>query len=172
MEFEITRNALVAQMVCDAIHNDPSGEGGNRPTSVHARAQIWYDRALELMGKSRFYYSQIADKPFEEFLCEHESNLGILDFWDGDIVDWVGRDPKENVRTGVVKDVVVGPTIDGGGKAKVLFPDGDSSWVGWKSLRHSKIPQAIVDLAKTQLLATHACPLMAHADKDKEEKNG
>lgn len=172
MAFELTENALVAQMVRDAIVNDPSGEGGNLPRHVHARARIWYDRALKLRDQRRFCYSQIADKPFEEFLCEHESNLGILDFWDGDIVDWVGRDPKENVRTGVVKYVVVGSTIDGGGKAQVLFPEGDSRWIGWKALRHSKIPQEFVDLAKTQLMATHACPLMAHADKDKEEKNG
>lgn len=175
MIMKMTENALVAQMVRDAIVNDPSGEGGGGlPRRVHARARIWYDRAIALKSKNCFYYSSVVDKTFEEFLCEQERNLGILDFWDGDIVDDVSMDRggNEKVRTGVVKSIKVNATINGGGRAKVLFQDGGESSIAWQHLRHSKIPQVLVDLAKTQLMATHACPLMAHSGNDKEDQNG
>lgn len=162
MAMTITESAIIAQMVRDAIINDPRNESRRTNGDVFSRAKIWYDRAQELRKNGLFYYSTIADRTFEEFICEQESNVGILDFWGGDIVDWLQYDGKSNdgVRTGVVKKIAVAPTIDGGGHAFVLFPEGDSHWVGWKALRHSRIPQEIVDLAKTQFMATHTCPLM------------
>lgn len=159
-------NALVAQMVRDAIMNDPR-RNNRTPGDVFSRAKTWYERAEELRKNGIFYYSRIADKPFEEFLCEQESNLGILDFWDGDIVDYVARDSrgKDVVTTGVVRKVEVACTINGGGHAYVLFPDGSQKWIGWRELRHSKIPQDLIDIAKTQILATSKCPLLNGGDE-------
>lgn len=156
-----TDNALVAQMVRDAIVNDPRVAAGAGESSVFRRARVWYDRALTLKSKDRFYYTSVVDKSFEEFLCEQESNIGILDFWDGDIVDVFSLDNGggDKVLTGVVKFIQVNATIHGGGRARVLFPDGGESNIVWQRLRHSKIPQELLDLAKTQLLATHVCPL-------------
>jgi len=173
MKMTHTENALIAQMVQDAIMNDPRVATGSGESSVFRRARAWYDRALTLKSKNRFHYSSVVDKTFEEFLCEHESNLGVLDFWDGDIVDDVSIDSsgEEKVRTGIVEFIQVNPTIHGGGHAKVLFPDGGEANIVWKRLRHSKIPQKLVDLAKTQLLATHVCPL-AGGGRDESGKWG
>jgi len=170
---KITENAIIAQMVRDAIINDPRNESRRTKGDVFSRAKIWYVRAQELRENGFFYYSTIADRPFEEFICEQESNVGILDFWYGDIVDLVQYDSErdEVVSTGVVKKIAVAPTIDGGGHAFVLFTEGDSRWVGWKELRHSRIPQEIVDLAKTQFIATHTCPLMEKEEENKENEN-
>lgn len=122
----------------------------------------------KLKNCGRFYYSSIADLSLVEFLCVQESCLGILDFWDGDIVDvWVNGDVTKKA-TGVVKEIGVDPTIRGGGYAKVLFMNGDTDTYNWKYIFHSEIPQELVNIAKTQFKATHACPLMQEDNENKE----
>ena len=161
-----TDNAVVAQMVRDAIVNDPS----NKIDDVHDRAELWHSRARMLNDEGRLYYKSVADLQLDEFLCVQESNLGILDFWEGDVVDYLVMQGSEKIldrRTGVVKKTAIDPTIRGGGHAKVLFTNGEIENCSWKYIFHSKIPQEIVDIAKTQFMATHPCPLM---EKDEENK--
>lgn len=154
-----TENAVVAQMVRDAIVNDPRMKGYTNE-DLHARAKVWHERAQKLKENNRMYFSSIADLSLSEFLCAHESCLGILDFWDGDIVYvWVNGDVTKKA-TGVVKEIGVNPTIRGGGHAEILFMNGETKTYNWKYILHSSIPQELVDIAKTQFMATHSCPLM------------
>jgi hypothetical protein len=167
MSLTRTDNAVIAQMVRDAIMND-NRKKDDAKFSIYERASEWYERMKKLKECGRFYYSSIADLPLGEFLCAYESCLGILDFWDGDIVDvWVNGDVTKKA-TGVVKEIGVNPTIKGGGYAKVLFMNGETETYSWKYIFHSEIPQELVNIAKTQFMATHACPLMKENDENKE----
>ena len=166
MSITRTDNAVVAQMVRDAIMND-NRKKEDAKFSIYERASEWYKRAQLLRGLDRFYYSSITDLSLVEFLCAQESSLGILDFWDGDIVDvWVNGDVTKKTM-GVVKKIGVNPTIRGGGHAEILFMNGETETYNWKYIFHSEIPQELVNIAKIQFMATHACPLM---EKDKENK--
>ncbi len=157
MAKRITSGALVAQMVLDAIVNDERREGGETPLGdVLERAKLWYDRAKTLFGQQRFYYGYCIQNGFDKFLCSQESNLGILDFWDGDVVEF--RSDSGVVKTGVVKSISINATIHGGGSAIVVFPDGVEKHCDWKNLYHAKIPQAILDIAKAQIMASGECP--------------
>ena len=154
-----TENAVVAQMVRDAIVNDPS----HKLTDVHDRAELWHQRARMLQDEGRLYYKSVADLQLDEFLCVQESNLGILDFWEGDIVDYLVMQGSEKIldrRTGVVKKTAIDPTIRGGGHAEVLFTNGKTENCSWKYICHSTIPQEMVDIAKAQLIATTKCPIV------------
>ena len=165
-----TDNAVLAQMVRDAIVNDPRMKGYTNG-DLHARAKVWHERAQKLKENNRMYYSSIADLYLSEFLCAQASSLGILDFWDGDVVDvWVNGDVAKK-KTGVVNEIGVNPTIRGGGYAKVLFMNGETDTYNWKYIFHSAIPQELVDIAKTQFMATHACPLMKENNENKENEN-
>lgn len=157
MAKRLTSGALVAQMVLDAIVNDERREDGNRPLDdVLERAKLWFDRAKALVGWKRCYYDNCVQYGFDKFLCSQESNLGILDFWEGDVVEF--RSDDGVVKTGVVKSVSVSATIHGGGAAIVMFPDGEEKHCDWKNLYHAKIPQAILDIAKVQIVASGKCP--------------
>lgn len=157
MAKKLTENALVAQMVRDAIVNDERRENGRTPLNdVLGRAKLWFDRAKTLVGRKKCYYDSLVQGGFDKFLCSQESNLGILDFWDGDVVEF--RGDKGAVMTGVVKSVSVSATIHGGGSAIVMYPDGKEAYCDWKDLYHAKIPQAILEIAKTQILASGKCP--------------
>jgi len=165
-----TDNAVVAQMVRDAIVNDPS----HRITDVHDRAELWHRRARMLQDEGRLYYNSVADLQLDEFLCVQESNLGILDFWDGDIVDYLVSDGSGKIldrRTGVVRKTAIDPTIRGGGHAEIMFTNGETENCSWKYIIHSTIPQELVDIAKTQFMATHTCPLMEKEEENKENEN-
>ena len=165
-----TDNAVVAQMVRDAIINDDRRKEDSEQ-SVISRASLWYERMKKLKERGRFYYTSISDLLLGEFLCAQESSLGILDFWDGDIVDvWVNGDVTKKT-TGVVKEIGVNPTIRGGGYAKVLFMNGETETYNWKYIFHSEIPQGLVDIAKTQFIATHTCPLMKENNEKQEDEN-
>ena len=165
-----TENAVVAQMVRDAIVNDPRMKGYTNG-DLHARAKVWHERAQNLKEKNRMYFSSISDLSLSEFLCAQESSLGILDFWDGDIVDCVRNGDINNTSTGVVKEIGVNPTIKGGGHAKILFTNGETETYNRKYILHSSIPQELVDIAKTQFMATHSCPLMEKQEENKENEN-
>ena len=165
-----TENAVVAQMVRDAIVNDPRMKGYTNG-DLHARAKVWHERAQNLKEKNRMYFSSISDLSLSEFLCAQESSLGILDFWDGDIVDCVRNGDINNTSTGVVKEIGVNPTIKGGGHAKILFTNGETETYNWKYILHSAIPQELVDIAKTQFMATHSGPLMEKEEENKENEN-
>lgn len=157
MAKRLTSGALVAQMVLDAIVNDERREDGKRPLDdVLERAKLWFDRAKALVGWKRCYYDNCVQYGFDKFLCSQESNLGILDFWEGDVVEF--RSDDGVVKTGVVKSVSVSATIHGGGAAIVVFPDGEEKHCDWKNLYHAKIPQAILDIAKAQIVASGKCP--------------
>lgn len=157
MSKKLTENALVAQMVRDAIVNDERREDGKTPLGdVLERAKLWFDRAKTLFGMRKCYYESCVQYGFDKFLCSQESNLGILDFWDGDVVEF--RGDTGVVKTGVVKSVRISATIHGGGAAIVMFPDGEEKHCGWENLYHAKIPQSILDIAKTQILASGKCP--------------
>ena len=165
-----TENAVVAQMVRDAIVNDPR----KKLTDVHDRAELWHRRARMLEDKGLFYYKSVADLQLDEFLCVQKSSLGILDFWEGDIVDYLVMQGSEKIldrRTGVVRKTAIDPTIRGGGHAEVLFMNGETENCSWKYIFHSTIPQELVDIAKTQLMATHTCPLMEKDKENKEKEN-
>ena len=154
---KITSGATVAQMVCDALRNEPRAEN-----NVLTRAKIWYVRAVKLSESNKMYYKTALDDKFEGFLCYIESNLGILDFWDGDVVEYEQQDSDGNrvVKTGVVKSIAVDATIYGGGHATVVLCDGSVVSKDWKELWHSSIPQSILDVAKAQMLASSKCPFM------------
>ena len=157
MSKKITSNAVVAQMVRDAIVNDERREDGKTPLGdVFERANIWYNRAKTLVGWKKCYYDSYVQNGFETFLCSLESDLGILDFWDGDVVEF--RSDAGVVKTGVVKHVSIAATIHGGGSAVVVFPDGEEKRCDWKNLYHAKIPQSILDIAKAQIMASGKCP--------------
>lgn len=156
MAKKLTENALVAQMVRDAIVNDERSEGEGAPRDVLGRAKLWFDRAKTLVGWKRCYYENCVQYGFDKFLCSQESNLGILDFWDGDVVEFRGDNGV--VMTGVVESIRISATIHGGGAAIVMYPDGKEKHCDWKDLYHAKIPQAILDIAKTQMLASGKCP--------------
>ena len=157
MSKRLTSGALVAQMVQDAIVNDERREDGKTPLGdVLERAKLWFDRANALVGWKRFYYDNCVQYGFDKFLCSQESNLGILDFWQGDVVEF--RSDNGVVKTGVVKSVSVNATIHGGGAAIVVFPDGEEKHCDWKNLYHAKIPQSILDSAKAQIVASGKCP--------------
>lgn len=157
MAKRLTSSSLVAQMVLDAIANDDRREEGKTPLGdVLERARLWFDRAKTLVGLKRFYYDNLVQYGFDKFLCSQESNLGILDFWDGDVVEF--RSDSGVVKTGVVKYVSVKASIHGGGGAIVMFPDGVEKHCGWENLYHAKIPQAILDIAKAQIVASGKCP--------------
>lgn len=157
MAKKITSGALVAQMVQDAIVSDDRREDGKTPLGdVLERAKLWFDRANTLVGWKRFYYGNLVQYGFDKFLCSQESNLGILDFWQGDVVEF--RSDSGVVKTGVVKSVSVNATIHGGGSAIVVFPDGEEKHCDWKNLYHAKIPQSILDIAKAQIKASGKCP--------------
>lgn len=170
MSITRTDNAVVAQMVRDAIVNDPS----DKLTDIHDRAELWHRRARILRDEGRLYYESVADLQLDEFLCVHESNLGILDFWDGDIVDYLVTNGSEQIldrRTGVVRKTAIDPTIRGGGHAEIMFTNGETENCSWKYIIHSTIPQELVDIAKAQLMATHTCPLMEKDEEKKENEN-
>ena len=157
MAKRLTSGALVAQMVLDAIVNDDRREGGKTPLGdVLERAKLWFDRANTLVGWKRFYYDNCVQEGFDKFLCSQESNLGILDFWQGDVVEF--RSDNGVVKTGVVKSVSVNATIHGGGAAIVVFPDGEEKHCDWKNLYHAKMPQSILDIAKAQIVSSGKCP--------------
>ena len=157
MAKRLTSGALVAQMVLDAIVNDERREDGKTPLGdVLERAKLWFDRAKALVGWKRCYYDYCVQYGFDKFLCSQESNLGILDFWEGDVVEF--RSDDGVVKTGVVKSVSVSATIHGGGYAIVTFPDGEEKHCDWKNLYHAKMPQAILDIAKAQIVASGKCP--------------
>lgn len=165
-----TENAVVAQMVMDALVNDPRMKCYTNE-DLHARAKVWHERAQKLKENNRMCFSGIADLSLSEFLCAHESSLGILDFWDGDIVECVRNRDINNTATGVVKEIGVNLMIKGGGHAKILFTNGETETYNWKFILHSSIPQEIVDIAKTQLIATHTCQLMEKDEENKENEN-
>lgn len=165
-----TDNAVVAQMVRDAIVNDHRIKC-YKDGFLHARAKVWHERAKKLKEENRMYFSSIADLSLSEFLCAQESSIGILDFWDGDIVDCMINGDVNRVATGVVKEIGVNPTIRGGGHAEVLFVNGETETYNWKYILHSSIPQELVDIAKTQFMATHSCPLMEKDEENKENEN-
>ena len=151
-------NGLVAQMVLDAVSDDERREGGDgQSRDVLERAKLWFKRAKELSDNRSFYYDAVLNNGLEGFLCSYESNLGILDFWKGDVVEIRYRNGEAKV--GVVKTTSVAPTIYGGGYAIVVFPDGSEKTHDWKSLTHSKIPQSVLDIAKAQIMASGKCPL-------------
>jgi len=153
MAKKLTENAVVAQMVRDAIVNDDRREDGKTPLGdVLERAKLWFDRAKSLVGWKRCYYATCVQFGFDKFLCSQESNLGILDFWQGDVVEFRGDDGV--VKTGVVKSIGINATIHGGGAAIVMFPDGVEKHCDWKNLYHAKMPQAILDIAKVQIIAS------------------
>jgi len=165
-----TDNAVVAQMVRDALVNDPRSNGCSIE-DIHARATVWYERAQKLRDKVMMYYSSIANLSLDEFLCAQESSLGILDFWDGDIVDCMINGDVNRIVTGVVKEIGINPTIKGGGHAKVLHMNGETETINWKYILHSSIPQELVDIAKAQCMAIHQCPLMENDNEKKENEN-
>lgn len=168
-----TENAVVAQMVKDALVNDPRMKGYTNE-GIHARAKVWHERAQKLKENNRMYYSGIADLSLSEFLCVQKSNLGILDFWEGDIVDYLVMQGSEKLldrRTGVVKKTAIDPTVRGGGYAEIMFTNGETENCSWKYIIHSTIPQELVDIAKAQLMATHTCPLMEKEEENKENEN-
>lgn len=161
MKKEITRNALVAQMVRDAIVNDPRASGYT-DESLYERAYQWYERAIALDGRGTdpsYARLTLADT-FAKFLCQRTSAFGILDFWDGDVVNYMNADGK--TETGVVKSIHVCATIHGGGHAIVLLPSGKETQVCWEALFHAKLPQEILDIAKAQLKASGVCPCPFH----------
>lgn len=158
MKKEITRNALVAQMVRDAIVIDPRRESSHTDDDLYERACLWYERANALAErKTDPCYARITPADtLAKFLCQHESAFGILDFWDGDVVSYMNADGK--TETGVVKSVHVYATIYGGGHALVLLPTGEETRVCWDELFHAKLPKEILDIAKAQLKASGICP--------------
>ena len=157
MSKRLTSSALVAQMVLDAIVNDERREDGKTPLGdVLERAKLWYDRAKALVGWKKCYYDNLVQCGFDNFLCSLESDFGILDFWEGDVVEFRGDNGV--VKTGVVKSISSNATIHGGGGAIVMFPDGEEKHCDWKNLYHAKIPQAILDIAKAQIVASGKCP--------------
>lgn len=157
MAKRLTSGALVAQMVLDAIVNDERREDGKTPIGdVLERAKLWFGRAVALVGLKRCYYDNYVRNGFDKFLCSQESNFGILDFWQGDVVEF--RSDNGIVKTGVVKSISIKSTINGGGGAAVVFPDGEEKYCGWENLYHAKIPQAILDIAKAQIMASVKCP--------------
>ena len=148
-------SSLVAQMVLDAIVNDGRCEDGKTPLGdVLERAKLWFDRAKALVGWKRCYHDDCVQYGFDKFLCSMESDLGILDFWQGDVVEF--RSDNGVAKTGVVKSVSISAT--GGGAAVVVFPDGEEKYCDWKNLYHAKIPQAILDIARAQIMASGKCP--------------
>jgi hypothetical protein len=174
MEMDRTKNAIVAQMAKDAIINDPRCPGfGNG--DILKRAKTWYERLKLLMRHEGpgGLKCRMDDMSFEEFACSMNSTLGVLDFWEGDVVDKVLADSSGNVSTDtcVVTGIYINYPTEGGGKASVLYTDGDTELVSWKVLRHSSIPQKILDIAKTQFMATHKCPLMEKDGEKKENEN-
>lgn len=157
MAKKITSGALVAQMVKDAIVSDDRREDGKTPLGdVLERAKLWFERAKTLVSWKRCYYDNCVQNGFDKFLCSQESNLGILDFWHGDVVEF--RSDNGVVKTGVVKSVSINATIHGGGAAIVVFPDGEEKHCDWTNLYHAKIPQCILDIAKAQIVASGKCP--------------
>lgn len=156
-----TDNAVVAQMVRDAICNDDR-KSGIGAEDVLERAKKWYERALALRSSGNIYYKECLES-FERFLCDQESNFGILDFWEGDVVEYKDGDRS---RVGAVRNIYCNATIHGGGGAIVVFPDGSEKHCGWRCLSHSKIPQEILDVARAQIIASFKCPIMNREDDD------
>ena len=156
MAKRITSDALVAQMVRDAIVSDDRRENGKTPLGdVLERAKLWFERAETLVGCKRCYYASYVQDGFDKFLCSQESNFGILDFWQGDVVEF--RSNNGVVKTGVVKSISVNATVHGGGAAIVVFPDGEEKHCDWINLYHAKIPQSILDIARAQIMASGKC---------------
>jgi hypothetical protein len=157
MKKEITGSALVAQMVRDAIVNDPR-TSGHTDDSLYERACRWYERANTLIERETDpSYARVAPADtLAKFLCQREPAFGILDFWDGDVVSYMNA--KGETETGVVKSIHACVTIHGGGHALVLLPSGKEARVGWEALFHAELPQEILDIAKAQLKASGVCP--------------
>lgn len=151
---EMRASDCIAQMVWNAAVNDDRA-GNEKPKDVLERARLWYDRLCGVAANGRCYYADVARKPFDEFLCETESNMGILDFWDGDVIT------DDKGRTGIVKYISVECTIRGGGYAKVIYPTGKTENVGWKYMKHAVLPAEFLAIAKAQLLNScpEVCPL-------------
>lgn len=148
-------NPCVAQMVQDAIANDPNKTSG-LPRTTLERARVWYDRANMLLGRAKIT-SSLRLGSFDEFLCSFDSYAGTLDFWDGDVV----KDSKG--RVGVVKCVQIAPAVYGGGHASVLFPNGKVESVKWDEMTHSEIPDEFLAIARAKLRAECRCPLSDEA---------
>jgi len=144
----------IAQMVWNAAVNDDRAEN-ERPKNILERARLWYDRLCGIAANNRCYYTNVAKKPFDEFLCEIEGGMGVLDFWDGDVIT------DDKGRTGIVKYIVVECTIRGGGHAKVIYPTGETENVGWEHMKHAVLPAEFLAIAKVQLMAKcEKCRLM------------
>lgn len=158
MKKKTTDSALVAQMVRDAIVNDTRRAPGYTDDDLYERACLWYDRANILVKRGTDpSYAMIAPADtMVRFLCQHESAFGILDYWDGDIVNYTKANGKTEV--GVVRSIHVSPTIHGGGHACVLSLAGEEMTVRWEELFHAELPQEILDIAKAQLKASGVCP--------------
>jgi hypothetical protein len=155
---EITANGVIAQMVRDAIVNDPrkDDKGWTVMSDVYERAKLWRSRAQRLAEGGRCFYGSIVRLPMEEFLCTIEPDFGILDFEDGEVVECAfsggGR------LTGVIEKIYVNCGSSGGGHARVLFPNGEKRIIGWKDMYHSTIPEEILKIARMQLIAGGECP--------------
>lgn len=151
---------LIAQLVLDAIHSDPRKDRNPMPTGVLPRAKLWFDRLQKLKRVNRNYYASIAEMDFPGFLCSSEPNMAILDFWDGDVVK------DKNGVSGIVKDISISPTVQGGGHAHVLYPDGKIKSVRWDDMDHATLPEEYLQLAKTMLKAECKCPFAGNDDED------
>lgn len=144
----------IAQMVWNAAANDGRAEN-EKPKGVLERARLWYDRLCGITAKGRCYYDAVAKKPFDEFLCAVETTMGILDFWDGDVIT------DDKGRTGIVKSISIECAIRGGGHAKVLFPTGKVENICWECIGHAALPAEFLAIAKVQLMAKcEKCRLM------------
>lgn len=154
-------SALIAEEVLDAIRDDKRKDS-SMPTDTVERAKLWYERLQTCTKRNRNYYTEVSKRDFAGFLCSVETEMPILDFWDGDIV----KDDKG--RTGVVKGISISPVIHGGGHAEVLFTDGKTESIRWENLYHSELPDEFLELAKTRLKAKGGCPLIGGCDADED----
>lgn len=163
---EITTNGVIAQMVRDAIVNETrkGKDGWTLMGDVYERAKLWYNRAQKLVEDGRCYYGDIAKLPMDQFLCAIESEFGILDFEDGEVVECAfsggGR------LTGVIEKIYVNCCSSGGGHASVLFPNGERRTIDWEDMYHSTIPEEILKIARMQLLAGGKCPFTEKEDQN------
>lgn len=163
---EITANGVIAQMVRDAIVNETrkGKDGWVLMSDVYERAKLWYNRAQKLAEDGRCYYGDIAKLPMEEFLCEINSEFGILDFEDGEVVECAfsggGR------LTGVIEKIYVNCCSSGGGHASVLFPNGEKHIIPWEDMYHSTIPEEILKIARMHLIAGGKCPFTEKDDQN------
>lgn len=157
MAKQSTGNAVVAQMVRDAIQNETRKDEYGNPimSNVLERAKAWYGRLKELHKKGDCHCGISEKVSFEEFLCDARSQLRILDFWEGDIVECHYGHPGHMV--GVIRKTIVGMDSS---YASVLFADGSKKDVDEGCIFHSSIPGEILDVAIAQLIASKKCPFM------------